>query len=166
MGLLELTNLVIPVMRKQSHGLIINISSVLGLVSLPYRGAYNASKYAVEALSDAWRLELADAGINVVLIEPGPIKTEFRNTTQKVFDQAIDPQHSHHQAVYDAKREKRKQPDPFTLAPEAVVKKIRRAIESAHPAPRYFVTFPTHVMGTLKRLLPGRALDWVVKKMN
>lgn len=166
-GWLELTNLLIPVMRKQGHGRIIQNSSVLGLVSFPYRGAYNASKYALEGLTDTLRLELAGSGIHAILIEPGPIESRFRANAFQAYQQHIVPDNSPHRQRYLAMEQRltRQGPAvPFTLPPEAVLKKVIHALESPRPKVRYYVTVPTHLFGTLRRLLPAKWLDWILLK--
>jgi len=167
-GTHELTRQVIPAMRRQGEGRIVQNSSVLGLVALPYRGAYNASKFALEGLSDTLRLELAGTGIFVALIEPGPILSRFRANAYNMFKQHIDAEHSVHYKTY-AKMEQRllakEAVVPFTLPPEAVLKKVIHALESRHPQPRYYVTFPTYLLATLKRLLPHRVMDWVLRHL-
>lgn len=168
-GLIELSNAVIPVMRRQGHGRIIQISSVLGIVSLPFRGAYNASKFAVEAFTDALRLELHGSNIYVSLIEPGPIKSEFRSNALQISQDELDVEHSVHRAIYEKMRSNNadvKNEDPFTLPPDAVVEKIIHALESSKPKIRYFVTTPTYFLTTLKRLLPSRWMDWLVWQMT
>lgn len=167
-GTQELTNLIIPVMRKQNEGRIIQISSVLGFITMKFRGAYCASKYALEALSDAMRYELDGTGIKVSLIEPGPIKSEFRNNAFASYQRVVDKNNSQHAAAY-AKVEKEmneeKSSIPFTLEPEAVLKKVIHALESENPKARYFVTFPTYLFSVLKRILPGNLLDKVLIKI-
>jgi len=168
-GLLELTNLIIPVMRKQGSGRIINISSLLGFVALPYRGAYNASKYALEGLTDTLRLELNGSGISVSLIECGPITSRFRANAYAMYKKNINPQHSAHRNIYAALERRLTKPGPaapFTLPPQAVLKKVLRALETPHPRARYFVTAPSHFFALLKRLLPARALDWVLRRVS
>jgi len=169
LGTMELTNLVIPAMRKQGFGRIIQNSSVLGLISLPYRGAYNTSKYALEGLSDTLRLELKNTGIHVVLIEPGPIESQFRKNAFEQFHKHIDSKASVHKDVYDRMERRLTKigpAAPFTLPPEAVLKKVLHAIESPKPKARYYVTFPTYLFAVLKRLLPHTALDWVLLKVS
>jgi NAD(P)-dependent dehydrogenase (short-subunit alcohol dehydrogenase family) len=165
----ELTNLVIPVMRQQGHGRIIQHSSVLGFVALRYRGAYNASKYALEGLSDTLRLELANTQIDVSLIDTGPVTSRFRHNAYKAYKANIDPTNSVHREKYLA-MEKRLQTEgpvvPFTLPPQAVLKKVIHALESKRPKARYYVTFPTYLFGTLKRLLSTRALDRLLNKVG
>ena len=163
----ELTNLVLPVMRRQGHGRIIQNSSVLGFVALRYRGAYNASKYALEGLTDTLRLELAGTGIHVSLIEPGPITSRFRDNAFKAYQRNINPEGSPHEDMYrrmEARLTKKGPAVPFTLPPEAVLKKVIHALESNRPKARYYVTFPTYLFGFLKRVLSDRMLDRVLNK--
>lgn len=167
-GTHELTNLVIPVMRRQGEGRIIQNSSVLGFVSLKYRGAYNASKYAMEGLTDTLRMELKGSGIHVSLIEPGPIESHFRKNAYAAYKRNINKNESYHKANYE-QMEQRLQTEgpvvPFTLGPEAVVKKLIQALESKRPKARYYVTLPTYLFAYLKRLLPVKALDRVLEKI-
>jgi short-subunit dehydrogenase len=162
LGTLELTNQVIPAMRKQGYGRIIQNSSVLGFISLPYRGAYNTSKYALEGLSDTLRLELEGSGIFVSIIEPGPIESEFRKNAFSAYKKHINPDTSHHREIYkrmENRLTKQGQVTSFTLPPEAVLKKVLHAIESPKPKARYYVTFPTYLFVVLKRILSPRMLD-------
>lgn len=167
-GLQELTNLIIPWMRTKGSGRIINVSSLLGMVSMPYRGAYNASKYALEGLTDALRLELRGSGIFVVLIEPGPIVSHFRDTVlANVGSLNIDSsvhRHSYQQMI--ANTQAKKNAEPFTKPPEAVVKKMVHALESPKPKLRYYVTVPTYVLTTFKRFLPSKVFDWLMIKIS
>ncbi len=166
-GWLELTNLVIPLMRKQGFGRIIQNSSVLGFVSMPFRGAYNASKYAIEGLSDTLRLELKGSNIFISLIEPGPITSQFRANAVKAMQQYIDIENSIHREKYLGVLERlnKKGPAvPFTLPPEAVLKRVIYALESNKPKPRYYVTLPTYLFGFLKRLLSNRQMDALLAK--
>ncbi len=161
-GTMELTRRLLPWMRATGEGRIIQNSSVLGFVSLAYRGAYNASKYALEGLYDTLRLELSGTNIYPVLIEPGPISSRFRANAQAAFRRNIDRDKSVHRDAYLAteKRLTRAGPSaPFTLPPEAVLAKVIKALESHKPRPRYYVTFPTYLFGTLKRVLSTRSLD-------
>ena len=164
----ELTCRVLPVMRKQGYGRIIQNSSVLGLVALPFRGAYNASKFALEGLTDTLRLELFDTNIYISLIEPGPIESRFRANSFKAFLQNIDKSLSPFQQQYAAMESRLTTEGPavpFTLPPEAVLKKVVHALESNRPRARYYVTFPTRLFGTLRRLLSSRSLDWILRKI-
>jgi len=163
----ELTRRVIPLMRRQGEGRIIQNSSVLGFVALTYRGAYNASKYALEGLSDTLRLELHGSGVYISLIEPGPIESRFRANAYDKWRQNIDPEQSFHRDAYRAMAERLQKQGPavpFTLPPEAVLKRVIHALESPRPRPRYYVTFPTYLFGTLKRLLPARTLDRILRR--
>lgn len=167
-GTHELTKLVIPVMRKQGHGRILYNSSVLGLVAMSYRGAYNASKYALEGLADTLRLELHGSNIHVILIEPGPILSKFRDNSYKMYKKNIDPTRSVHRKTYEAmeKRLRTKGPAvPFTLPPEAVLKKVIHALESETPKIRYYVTLPTYLFALLRRILPERVLDTILRQV-
>jgi NAD(P)-dependent dehydrogenase (short-subunit alcohol dehydrogenase family) len=167
-GTAELTNRVIPVMRRQGHGRIVQISSVLGLVALKYRGAYVASKFALEGLTDCLRLELADSDIRISLIEPGPIASHFRANAYQKYLENIDSDHSVHRESYRAMEQRlQHQGDavPFTLPPDAVVKKVVHALESPRPRLRYYVTVPTYLFGWLKRLLGDRLLDRLLTKV-
>lgn len=164
-GLVELTNRVIPVMRAQGHGRIIQNSSLLGLVALSYRGAYNASKYALEGITDTLRLELADTGIHVCLIEPGPITSRFRANAFAAYKRNIDPANSAHRERYEATERRLTKPGPaapFTEPPDAVLKRLIHALESPRPKPRYYVTVPTYFFALARRLLPVRLLDRVL----
>lgn len=161
-GWQELTNLVIPVMRRQGYGRIIQNSSVLGFVAMPFRGAYNASKFAIEGLSDTLRLELADTDIHISLIEPGPILSQFRANGVKMLEKHIDIENSIHRDRYKDVLERLKKEGPavpFTLPPEAVLDKVIHALEAKRPKTRYYVTFPTYLFGYLKRFLPDRLMD-------
>lgn len=162
----ELTRRVIPVMRAQGHGRIIQCSSVLGLVAFPWRGAYVATKYALEGLSDTLRLELKGTGIHVVLIEPGPITSKLREKAIPLFERFIDWQNSALREKYEGSLLKRLYedtgPDRFELPPSAVTAKLIHACESRRPKPRYYVTTPTFIAGYLRRILPTRTIDRIL----
>lgn len=159
----DLTRRVIPAMRAQGQGRIVFCSSVLGLVAAPYRGAYCASKFAIEALADALRMELATTGIKIVLIEPGPIASRFLEHALEAYRRNIDLENSPHRDVYRARimRLEEGGDQTFKLGPEAVAAKLVHALESRRPKPRYYVTIPTYAAVLLRRLLPTRALDAV-----
>lgn len=166
-GTHELTNRLIPVMRRQGGGRILYTSSVLGLVAFPYRGAYVASKFALEGLADTLRLELAGTGIHVCLIEPGPIESRFRDNARAAYgrhppDEASP--HRHQYAAMEARLTKVGPTAPFTLPPEAVLKRVIHALESPRPRARYPVTVPTYLFAALRRLLPARALDALLRR--
>lgn len=166
-GWLELTNKVLPIMRRQGYGRIIQNSSILGFMALPFRGAYSASKYALEGLSDTLRLELHGSGIHVSIIEPGPIESRFRANAFHHFKANIDWENSVFRDMYykTEKRLTKKGPAmPFTLPPEAVLEKVIHALESRRPKVRYYVTFPTYMFGYLRRVLSSRAMDWLLRK--
>lgn len=165
----ELTNAVIKVMHQQGYGRIVHNSSVLGFAAMPFRGAYNASKFALEGLTDTLRLELADTNIKVCLIEPGPILSDFRKNALKALEANIDFNSSRHGFKYAAATHRLSKPgaaSKFTLGPEAVYKKLRHALTAANPKPRYYVTFPTYLMGYLKRLLPTSLMDKILGKIS
>lgn len=167
-GYHDLTRRLIPVMRAQGHGRIVNSSSVLGLVGMTWRGAYVATKFAMEGLTDVLRIEMKGTGIEVILIEPGPIATKIRENAVPHFEQWIDWENSARRDQYVSLRgrlyDKKTKKDTFELGPEAVTAKLIRALEDRRPKARYFVTTPTYLMGFLRRILPTRALDWVIAK--
>ena len=167
-GTQELTNLVLPAMRACKEGRIIQNSSVLGIVSMRYRGAYNASKYALEGLSDTLRLELMGTNIFVSLIEPGPISSNFRKNALAKFIQNIDTKKSAHEKEYEQKLESLKSEDdvPFTLGSDAVFKALLHALESKKPRARYRVTTPTKLFAILKRVLSSYVLDYILRKVD
>ncbi len=168
-GTHELTCLIIPVMRRQGHGRIIQNSSVLGLAALPFRGAYNASKFALEGLTDTLRLELRNTNIHISLIEPGPITSRFRANSYEKFQHTIDADNSPFRDAYHGMISRLTKPGPaapFTLPPEAVLNKVIHALESPRPQVRYYVTLPTYLFATLRRILPFRALDWVLARAS
>ncbi len=164
----DLTRRVIPLMRAQGGGRIVQCSSVLGLVGLKWRGAYVATKFALEGLTDVLRLEMADAAIHVVLIEPGPITTRFRANAVRQFERWVDWRDSARAGQYRARLLKRlyadRGPDRFELPPAAVTAALIRALEARRPRARYRVTMPTHAMALARRLLPGRLLDAVLSR--
>ncbi len=165
-GTHELTRRIVPAMRAQGHGRIVTCSSVLGLVSGPFRGPYCASKFAVEAMTDALRYELKGTGIHVSLLEPGPIRTEFLPSTVALFKATVDVARSPHKAQY-ARRIKAMESDTgskLKLGPEAVVAKLVQALDSAHPKARYMISPHTYVASTLRRVLPGRVLDMILSR--
>lgn len=166
-GTQELTNMVLPIMRQQGHGRIIHNSSVLGFISMSYRGAYNASKYALEGLTDTLRLELQGTNIHVCLIEPGPIRSDFRKNALKMFLKNIQTQGSAHEKVYEktlTRLQKEGDAAPFTLGPDAVFKTLEHALKAKIPKARYRVTFPTKLFWFLKRILSTKLLDAIIAK--
>ena len=163
----ELTRLIVPAMRAAGGGRIVMCSSVLGFVSGPYRGAYAASKYALEAMSDALRVELAPARIHVSLIEPGPIETQFLASTLAKFKGSIDIEKSPHREYYRRRLAAMEAggKSRFKLGPDAVVAKIVHALEAARPKTRYRIGIATQMAAVLKSVLPDRLLDRIVARV-
>ena len=160
---------VLPVMRAAGEGRIVQTSSLLGLVSARYRGAYAASKFAIEGLTDAMRLELRGSGIHISLIEPGPIESRARANAHAAFVRWIDGESSPHRDAYRVAMSRLGDPDavlPFTLPASAVASKLLHALESPRPKVRYYVTVPTYLFAFLKRALPGRWFDAVLNRLS
>lgn len=166
-GAHDLTCRVLPAMRANGEGRIVQCSSVLGLVSGIYRGAYCASKFALEALTDALRPELRDTGIRVSLIEPGPIRTRFVETALANVKKTVDIEASPHRDAYLARLAAMEAggSSTFKLEPEAVAAKLVHAVESTRPKARYYVTTPTFIAAGLRRVLPTALLDRVLLRM-
>jgi NAD(P)-dependent dehydrogenase (short-subunit alcohol dehydrogenase family) len=167
-GVHELTCKIIPVMRAQGHGRIINCSSVLGLVPMRWRGAYSSTKFALEGLTDTLRIEMRDTPLHIITVEPGPITSDIRKNSIPPFERYVDWKASPRRAQYEesllARLYEARGPDRFELPASAVTKKLVHALESARPKPRYFVTTPTYLMAAARRLLPTRVLDWLIAK--
>jgi len=163
-GLHECTRQIVPVMRRQGFGKIIQHSSVLGLVSLPWRGAYNASKYAVEGLTDTLRLELDGSGIYPVLLNTGPIASRFRENAIKTLSR-LDKNSSVHNDVYEKAIRGDSKSVPFKLEAKAVAAKVHLIIMSEKPAPRYYITSISYIFGYLKRILSTSLLDRMLLKV-
>ena len=163
----DLTTRIVPAMRKAGSGRIIQCSSVLGLVAMRYRGAYNATKFALEGLTDTMRLELRGSGVFVSSIEPGPIATRFTENARRAFVDNIDIENSVHRNYYSWRLEQMNAGGDtrFELPPEAVVKKLRHALDSPRPKAHYYVTFPTYLMATLRRVLPTSVFDALLVKI-
>jgi len=158
----QLTNLAVPIMRRQGHGRIIHCSSILGWLPLPGRGAYNASKFALEGLASTQRIELRGTGIHVSLIEPGPIATKFSDNALAKFLETVDWENSPHTARYRDEIKRLKDGggvNKFRLPSEAVVKKLEHALTAKRPAAHYRVTTPTYMMDAVRRFLPARIMD-------
>ena len=169
-GYFDLINQILPTMLKQGHGRIINCSSVLGFVALHGRGAYVATKFAMEGLTDTLRLELYNQPVDIILIEPGPIKTDIRKKAQPQFEKWIDWENSLARKSYENQLMPRlyadnPPPDKGELPASAVTDKLIHALEAVKPKPRYYVTTPTYVMGFLKRILPTRILDYFLSRI-
>ncbi|WP_299208288.1 SDR family oxidoreductase [uncultured Tateyamaria sp.] len=162
----DLTRQVIPAMRKQEHGRIVQCSSVLGFVTMPWRGAYNSTKFALEGLTHTLRIEMRDTPIDVILIEPGPITSKIRANSIPHFEKWIDWENSPRVEHYRTKLRKRlyqdSGPDTFELPAEAVVKKLKHALDARKPRPVYMVTTPTFLMAALRRILTTRGLDRIL----
>ena len=164
-----LTNLCVPVMRKQGHGRIIQCSSVLGWIPFRWRGAYNSSKFALEGLALTMRLELIESGIHLCLIEPGPIDTDFGKNALTKLKQNIDMENSVHSKTYKKRlaaleAEANSGANRFRLGSEAVYKKLDHALNSDKPRAHYPVTIPTHFMNLARRVFPQFLLDRVLLK--
>jgi NAD(P)-dependent dehydrogenase (short-subunit alcohol dehydrogenase family) len=169
-GYHDLTRRVIPVMRAQGYGRIINCSSVLGFTPLKWRGAYNSTKFALEGLTQTLRLEMRGTGIDIILIEPGPITSDIRVKSIPQFERWIDWENSPRADAYRTVLRERLYksdagPDRFELPASAVTKKLIHALESSRPKLHYFVTTPTYAMATFKRILPVRAWEWLISKV-
>lgn len=166
-GNFELTQKMLPLLRNSTNPKIVQNSSVLGIISLKYRGAYNASKYAIEGLSDTLRLELEPFGIKVVLIEPGPVVSHFRKNAYEKFKKYIKVDGSFYENDYRSsiKRFESVEKDPFTLDESSIYKVMRKIIKEQNPKPRYRVTIPTTLFWFLKRVLSTRLLDKVLKNV-
>ena len=165
----DLTRRLIPVFRKQGHGLILMNSSVLGFVALPWRGVYNSTKFAMEGWADTLRLELQGTGIHVILIEPGPITSDIRQKSIPHFEKWVKPENSPRAEDYENKLKprlyaQRGEPDKFELPASAVTRVVHDALTLINPKPRYRITTPTKAMAFLKRILPTRMLDKVLLK--
>jgi NAD(P)-dependent dehydrogenase (short-subunit alcohol dehydrogenase family) len=163
----DLTRRVVPVMREQGHGRIVMNSSVLGFTALRMRAAYVATKFAIEGYTDTLRLELDHTPIEVILLEPGPIRTNIRENARGQYERWIDAKNSVWARFYREVVEPRlyaenPPPDKFELGCEATTKKLIHALEHRRPRARYYVTTPTYIAGTLRRLLPTRMLDRIL----
>ncbi len=167
-GWMDLTRAAIPAMRRQGQGRIVMNSSVLGLVALPWRGAYIATKHAIEGLADTLRLEMQGTGIDVILIEPGPVTSRIRENAAANYRRWLKPETSARSMDYRTTLEPRLNApasrDRFELPPSAVVQRLIHALESPRPRARYYVTTPTHAIGLARRLLPTRALDALLRR--
>lgn len=162
-GLQELTNGLIPLFRKQKWGRIVNVSSIYGLITAPMVGAYCASKYALEALSDAQRIELRGSGVGLSLIEPGPIVTAFRRNAAAVMEKDLISENTLHAESYRKEIARRKNQfkkiDFINRPPEDVAKRIAHALESKNPRRRYKITPPAHLGSFMGRFFPAALLD-------
>ena len=162
-GLQELTNRLIPVFREQGYGRIVNVSSVVGRIALPFMGIYSASKFALEAVSDVQRVELSADAITVSIVEPGPILTRFSTNCAGEGETVLDTAQSRfgdsYKRYFDKRRSGGMSEDRFRLPPEAVARKILHALESSHPKIRYCVTLPAHLGSLAARFVPAAVID-------
>lgn len=164
-----LTRLAIAVMRRQGHGRVVHCSSILGVIPYRWRGAYVASKFAIEGLFHSLRLELLGSGIHISLIEPGPIRSKIGENGVRYFRENIDIENSIHAETYDAYLRKLTDQDRsglFRRSPKAVYRKLSHALNSRNPRASYPVTIPTHFMFGANRILPRRAIDWFIMRTD
>lgn len=169
-GPMELVAFVLPIMRKQGHGRIIQNTSILGIITIPYYGAYNASKFALEGFSNTLRQELRGTDIFVSIIAPGAIKTQFRDNALAVYQQTISDKDSVHQSHYKNLEQyfstAEKNHPPMTATPDAVVKQLIHALESKRPKAHYYTGTPANLFAWMRRLLPDNILDWIISKVE
>ena len=166
-GLQELTNKLVPTFRDQGWGRIVNISSIYGILTAPMVGGYCASKYALEALSNAQRMELSNSGITLSLVEPGPILSSFRRNAYDSLSKKIsvgDHFYSDYKKTLDRKLGKSQKNTLFTLGPKHVANKVVHALTSDHPKRRYLITYPAYAGYVMARILPDFAVDYFMKK--
>jgi len=164
-GLHECTRQILPVMRVQGYGKIIQHSSVLGLISLFGRGAYNASKYAIEGLTDTLRIELKDSKIYAVLLNTGPITSNFRNTAIRKLQENVDVAHSRYREIYEESIAGREKKVPFNEEADSVAKVVYKIILAEEPKPRYYITKATYLLGIAKRFLSTSVLDKILARV-
>jgi short-subunit dehydrogenase len=164
----ELTNLVLPKMKKKNKGRIIYVSSVLGFVAMPFRGPYNASKFALEGLVNTLRLELVETNIQLSKIQPGPIESEFRINAYRAFKRNVNLDNSDYKKKYVGMIERLKSEKlaDFTLPPEAVLRCAIHALSSNNAKVKYRVTFPTKLFAVLIRILPEKWLDKILASVG
>ncbi len=168
-GQIELINKALPLMRKSNDGRVINCSSVLGFAALPYRGAYNATKFAMEGITDTIRREKTGEQVKFILIEPGPINTKIRQNATQYFEKWIKWDKSQLVDVYQniiipKLYEKNAKKDLFELECTAVTKKLLHALESKNPKERYYVTYPTILAKIIMTVFPTRIQDILLKR--
>jgi NAD(P)-dependent dehydrogenase (short-subunit alcohol dehydrogenase family) len=170
-GPMELIRHVLPIMRKQGHGRIVQNSSILGVITMPYYGAYNASKFALEAFSHTLRQELRGTNIHVAIINPGPIVTELRNNAHQIFEDSVAPQtNGEHQQAYEKLANDYFKPSAATrkiqLTPDAVVQQLIHALQSKRPHVHYFTGWPAKILAFAKRILPDHTFDSLIAKIK
>ncbi len=164
----ELTTLCLPMMRQRGEGRIVNCSSLLGLAALKFRGPYNASKFAIEGLTDTLRLELRNTSIKVITINPGPIESDFVKNARAAFERNIDMSKSNYRADFERQRARLERGGNarFKLPASAVLEKLVKAVESACPRAHYYVTTPTWLVATARRILPQSAMDYFANRVS
>ncbi len=165
-GLHECTRQLIPIMRSQGYGKIIQHSSVLGLISLFGRGAYNASKYAIEGLTDTLRLELKDTNIYPILLNTGPITSDFRKNAMQKLQSNVNIENSFFSEHYKQSLNAKKSKVPFNEEAISVAKVVEKIMIAKRPKPRYYITKATYLLGYLKRILTTSTLDSLLTKMG
>lgn len=167
-GTMELTNLVIPIMRKQGYGRIIQNTSILGIIAMPFRGCYSASKFAMEGFTNTLRQEMRGTNIRISIIAPGPIHSKLRKNAIMHYEKNFTQKNTVHSVIY-TKMEKyfklTANKKRFTLGPDAVVKKLLHALESKHPKAHYYVCFSAQLFAFLRRVLPDTLLDALMLKI-
>lgn len=168
-GLHHLTRAVIPTMRAQGHGRIVQHSSGFGRHVMKWRGAYNASKHALEGLTDTLRLEMRGTGIFISTLNTGPVTSKFRVNSIPQFERWIDWENSADPERYKRELLRHLYEDtgraPFQREPDAVIRRLIHAVESPRPRPRYHITGATHIAEGLRRVLPQRALDAIAARL-
>jgi len=168
-GCMEVVNLILPIMRKQGYGRIVLNTSILGIITMPYRGAYAASKFALEGFGQTLRQELRDSPISVSMIVPGPIQSKLRENAYKIYKKTLEPSPSFYKNLYQKMEKYFFNPTPserrVTLPPDAVVKKLIQALESPRPKAHYYIGLPAYIFAFLRRVLPDSALNWVIAKI-
>ncbi len=162
-GVMSVTRAFLPLMMAKGAGTVINVSSTGGLLTAPMMGAYHASKYALEAMSDALRMELAPFGIRVVVVEPGPIKSEFTGRTLAGIDSGHEG--SAYAAVYAKSDELGARMMKMSAGPEHVAKAVRKAIFSRWPRARYIAPSWHALPFMLLPFVPQRLIDFVFKSL-
>lgn len=170
-GPFEITRRVLPIMQKQGYGRIIQNSSILGVITIPYYGAYNASKFALEGFSNTLRQELHGSNIFVSLLNPGPITSNLRENAYQQYEKTLkNRSSSNYQSIYKKLEntyfKSNQKNSRFSQGPEAVFKKLLHALESPSPKAHYYIGFTAKLMATLKRFLPEKILDAILIKAS
>ena len=167
-GHVDLMNKFLPCLENSSDGRVVNCSSVLGFAALPYRGAYNATKFAIEAITDTIRREETGKKVKYILLEPGPIRTNLRTSSIYYFEKWIDWRSSNLKESYKTNLLKRlyepsKKFNFFEQEPQHVTKKLLSALNAKNPKKRYYVTYPTYFANMINRLLSTNLQDCFYK---